>query len=56
MGSIVLFMKKKDGSLRLCINYHGLNQVMMKNRYPFPSVDNLFDQLKGAKVFSKINI
>ena len=48
--------KKKDGTLRLCIDYRQLNKVMLKNKYPFPQIDNLFDQLKGAKVFSKIEL
>ena len=49
-------MKKKDGSLRLCIDYRKLNQVMVKNRYPLPRIDDLFDQLQGASVFSKIDL
>ena len=49
-------MKKKDGTLRLCINYCQLNKVTVKNRYPLPRIDDLFDQLKGAKVFSKIDL
>jgi len=55
-GAPVLFVKKKDGTLRLCIDYHQLNKVMVKNRYPLPRIDDLFDQLKGAKVFSKIDL
>ena len=47
-------MKKKDGMLRLCIDYRQLNKVTVKNRYLLPWIDDLFDQLKGAKVFSKI--
>jgi len=46
-------VKKKDGTLRLCIDYRQLNEVTIKNRYPLPRIDDLFDQLKGAKVFSK---
>jgi len=46
-------VKKKDGTLRLCIDYRQLNKVTIKNRYPLPRIDDLFDQLKGAKVFSK---
>ncbi|KAH9316807.1 hypothetical protein KI387_044545, partial [Taxus chinensis] len=47
-GTPVIFMKKKDGSLWLCIDYHQLNKVMIKNRYPLPHIDDLFDQMKGA--------
>ena len=53
-GAPVLFVKKKDGSLRLCIDYRLLNQVTIKNKYPLPRIDDLFDQLKMAEVFSKI--
>ena len=49
-------MKKKDGILRLCIDYRQLNRVTVKNKYPLPQIDDLFDQLKGAKVFSKIDL
>ncbi|PKA59624.1 RNA-directed DNA polymerase like [Apostasia shenzhenica] len=52
----VLFAKKKDGSLRLCIDYRELNKITIKNKYPLPRIDDLFDQLKNAKVFSKINL
>ena len=55
-GAPVLFVKKKDGTLRLCIDYRQLNKVTVKNRYPLPRIDNLFDQLKGARVFSKIDL
>ena len=55
-GAPVLFVKKKDGSLRLCIDYRQLNKVTIKNRYPLPRIDDLFDQIKGAKVFSKIDL
>ena len=48
-------VKKKDGSMRLCVDYHALNEVTIKNRYPLPRIDDLFDQLKGAKYFSKID-
>ncbi|KAL4030664.1 hypothetical protein IC575_008914 [Cucumis melo] len=52
----VLFVKKKDGSMRLCIDYRELNKVTVKNRYPLPRIDDLFDQLQGATVFSKIDL
>jgi len=52
----VLFVKKKDGTFCLCIDYRQLNKVTMKNRYPLPRIDDLFDQLKGARVFSKIDL
>ena len=55
-GAPVLFVKKKDGSLRLCIDYRQLNQVTVKNRYPLPRIDDLFDQLKTAGIFSKIDL
>jgi len=52
----VLFVKHKDGTLRLCIDYRQLNKVTVKNKYPLPRIDDLFDQLKGARVFSKIDL
>ncbi|KAA3477398.1 Retrotransposable element Tf2 [Gossypium australe] len=55
-GALVLFVKKKDGSMRLCIDYRQLNKVTVKNKYPLPRIDDFFDQLKGATVFSKINL
>ena len=55
-GAPVLFVKKKDGSLRLCIDYRQLNKVTIKNRYPLPRIDDLFDQLTGAAYFSKIDL
>ncbi|KAM2491167.1 hypothetical protein PS1_042866 [Malus domestica] len=55
-GAPVLFVRKKDGTLRLCIDYRQLNRVTIKNRYPLPRIDDLFDQLKGACVFSKIDL
>ncbi|KAJ8763668.1 hypothetical protein K2173_003140 [Erythroxylum novogranatense] len=55
-GAPVLFMKKKDGSLRMCVDYRKLNHATIKNRYPLPHIDDLFDQLQGARVFSKIDL
>ncbi|XP_073033805.1 uncharacterized protein [Primulina eburnea] len=55
-GAPVLFIKKKDGSMRLCIDYRELNKITIKNKYPLPRIDDLFDQLKGAKVFSKLDL
>jgi len=55
-GAPVLFVKKKDGSMRLCIDYRDLNKVTVKNKYPLPRVDDLFDQLQGSTVFSKIDL
>ena len=55
-GCPALFMKKKDERLRLCIDYRPLNVVTIKNKYPLPRIDVLFDQLVGAKVFSKIDL
>jgi hypothetical protein len=52
----VLFVKKKDESMRLCVDYRDLNAVTIKNKYPLPRIDDLFDQLKGAKFFSKIDL
>ena len=52
----MLFVKKKDGSLRLCIDYRGLNKVTIKNKYPLPRIDDLFDQLAGSRVFSRIDL
>ncbi|KAL4016783.1 hypothetical protein IC575_024440 [Cucumis melo] len=52
----MLFVKKKDGSMRFCIDYRELNKVTVKNRYPLPRIDDLFDQLQGVTVFSKINL
>ena len=49
----VLFVKKKDRTLRMCIDYRGLNQMTVKNKYPLPHIEELLDQLQGAKVFSK---
>nr|GEZ09448.1 putative reverse transcriptase domain-containing protein [Tanacetum cinerariifolium] len=55
-GASVLFVKKKDGSFRMCIDYHELNKLTIKNRYPLPRIDDLFDQLQGSSVYSKIDL
>ena len=55
-GAPVLFIKKKDGSMRMYIDYCELNKVTIKNKYPLPRIDDLFDQLKGATVFPKIDL
>ena len=49
-------MKKKDGTMRMCIDYRQLNKVTVKNKYPLPCIDDLFDQLQGASLFSKIDL
>ncbi|KAD3336725.1 hypothetical protein E3N88_32244 [Mikania micrantha] len=55
-GTPVLFVKKKDGSMRLCIDYRELNKINIRNRYTLPLIDDLFDHLQGAKCFSKIDM
>ncbi|GKB66521.1 putative reverse transcriptase domain-containing protein [Tanacetum coccineum] len=55
-GDPVLFVKKKDGSFRMCIEYRELNMLTVKNRYPLPRIDNLFDQLQGSSIYSKIDL
>ena len=55
-GAPILFVKKKDGTLKFCIDYRQLNKVTVKNKYPFPRIDDLFDQMRGERVFSKIDL
>ena len=55
-GTPILFAKKKDKTLQLCIDYRQLNRVTIKNQYPLPRIDDLFDQLKGVRVYSKIDL
>jgi hypothetical protein len=54
-GAPLLFVKKKDGTLRLCIDFQQMNKYTIKSKYPLPRIDGLFDQLRGAKIFSKID-
>ena len=55
-GAPILFVKKKDGTLWMCIDYQQINKVTVKNKYPLPRIEDLFYQLKGAGVFSKIDL
>jgi hypothetical protein len=55
-GALVLFVKKKDATLRICINFRQLNKATVKNKYLLPRIDDLNDQLRGAKIFSKIDL
>nr|GFA96435.1 putative reverse transcriptase domain-containing protein [Tanacetum cinerariifolium] len=55
-GAPILFIKKKDGSFRMCIDYRELKKLTVKNRYPLPRIDDLFDQLQGSRVYSKIDL
>jgi hypothetical protein len=55
-GAPILFVHKKDGTLRMCVDYRALNKATVKNRYPLPRIDDLFDHLSGAKVFSRIDL
>ena len=55
-GAPILFAPKKDGSLRLCVDYRGLNSITIKNRYPLPLITEIMDRVTGAKYFSKINL
>jgi hypothetical protein len=54
--ALMIFVLKKDGTQRLCVDYHALNEVTIKNKYPLPRIDDMFDQLRGACEFSKINL
>jgi hypothetical protein len=55
-GAPIIFVPKKDGTQRMCVDYRSLNEVTIKNKYPLPRIDDLFDQLKGACVFSNIDL
>ena len=55
-GALLLFVKKKDGTLSLCIDYRELNKVIVENKYPLPRIDHMFDQLQESCVFSKIDL
>ena len=55
-GAPILFVKKKDGTMRMCVDYRALNEITIKNKYPLPRVDELFDRLQGAQYFSKIDL
>jgi hypothetical protein len=55
-GAPTLFVDKKDGSRRMCVDYRSLNEVTIKNKYPLPRIEDLLDHMRGAKVFSKIDL
>lgn len=55
-GAIAVFVKKADGSLRLCIDYRKLNELTIKNKYPIPRIDDMFNQMSGAKVLSQLDL
>src|ERR1700735_4238071 len=55
-GAPILFVKKKSGELRMCVDYRALNKMTIKNKYPIPLIDDLIDRVHGAKVFSKIDL
>jgi len=56
VGAPILFVKKKDGSLQLCVDYRGLNQLTIKNRYPLPLISRLLDQLSHPKMYTEIDL
>jgi hypothetical protein len=56
LGAPMIFVMKKDGTQRLCVDYRALNEVTVKNKYPLPRIDDLFNQLCGVCVFSKIDL
>jgi hypothetical protein len=55
-GAPIIFVNKKDGSRRMCVDYRSLNEVTIKNKYPLPRIEDLLDQMRGAKIFSKIDL
>jgi hypothetical protein len=55
-GAPMLFMENKDGTQQICVDYRSLNEVIIKNKYPLPRVEDLFDKMKGASAFSKIEL
>jgi hypothetical protein len=55
-GAPVLFIQKNDGSQRMCVDYRSLNDVTIRNKYPLPRIEDLFDQMRGARVFYKIDL
>jgi len=55
-GAPILFVKKKDQSLRLCVDYRGLNKITIKNKYPLPLINELLDRFRSAKYFTKIDL
>jgi hypothetical protein len=55
-GAPMIFVEKKDGTQRMCVDYRALNEVTIKNKYPLPRIEDLFDQLEGARIFSKIDL
>jgi hypothetical protein len=54
--ALVLFIQKKDGSQRMCVDYRSLNDVTIKNKYPLPRIEDLFDQMRGVRMFSKLDL
>jgi hypothetical protein len=55
-GAPMLFIEKKDGTQQMCVDYHSLNEVTIKNKYPLPRIEDLFDKIKGASIFLKIDL